>query len=590
MNRSQLYFLLLLLTAAIGKPCGADPVKSAVFLIQNKGGGIIGVSFTPGAKTMEPKIVRPPEETYSLPAIVDLETLDAGGFQLAVNGAVIPIGNVKLPYSFWPLLGESKKFALTPNGGGGWFISKNHMVSRGDRPALIFPTFDEKRTLSGVKYDARGKRLAILFEDGGAVLCSNSDYMLFDRLQLTNDAALDIEFYQDGFYVLTRKSKVYYLTNKEAVLSPDAPDLGEGLACDLELSPFGKGYYILSVFGDIHACGGAPAVETAPLGIDAAIDLEWIPGDKIPRWYPPGWNTEVGFQTPFISLDPEGPPKNISLFIREAENLSWFFAEIRYDPKIVKISLESIRNGSWWQNSADDAQVHASFDTPGSLTLQSSAPFPLYEGPSGGGELLRFSISPAGNISPSTASLELANFFFRAASPGNPVQQPAKIAAPSCLIRLAPVQPKLNLVWIADGMEKNPAQYAVKPGDAIRVDIAVEDGGRLCNVLFDFHFSKEILAFLGMTIGGAWSREISVIPQFGLPFQANAEGGLMRQKISAALPGACMDEKDALVSLFFVAQKYGEAKVQLTSMEAQGHRGENLELIIVNRELPFSCR
>ena len=93
-----------------------------------------------------------------------------------------------------------------------------------------------------------------------------------------------------------------------------------------------------------------------------------------------------------------------------------------------------------------------------------------------------------------------------------------------------------------------------------------------------------------MTIGGVWSREIPVTPQFGLPSQANAEGSLTRQKISAALPGACTDEKDALVSLFFVAQNYGEAKVQLTLIEAQGHREENLELIIGNRELPFFCR
>ncbi len=586
LNSFYLYPIVFLLSL-LSLPIQAAQEHGATFLIQNRWGGIIGIALSKDLETSEVEIVRPPGDSNETPPILDLELAGEGGYQITGNGRVLPIGNVQLPDSFWSPLENCKGFALTKTGTGGWFFTRNRLVGRGHRPDLVFPVFDEKKEISDIEFDSTRQQLVILFENGEITVCTRKNIESYPPIELEEDHALDIEFSPTGFYVLTHASKVYHVTKQEVEKIPFSIELGEGVSRDLELSPFGKGFYILTAYGDIYAFDGAPEIDTMPLTLDIAVDLEWIIKEDIPRWFPPGWDTEISFKSDTVALDPEGPPKMISLHIKNAENLSWFRTELHFDPKLITIDLSKVRAGVWWENNARDAPVAASLDVPnGNLTLQSAARFFAFDGASGSGELVRFPITPAGDTSSATTTLELNYGYFRVASPGNETPQKANVGISSCTVRIAPVNPVFDVSWsVTKPRSATQSLEIVQPGDIIQVALEVEEGSRIQEVNFDYRFSRETLNFLGITLGKAWNPEIPTLHTFTIPQRANEQEVVENQTIIAEQAGACRDEKSHLVLLFFEVKNEGIIEVEFPSLQVKGHRGQELEMEIQNQKI-----
>ncbi len=559
----------------------------SVFLIQNKDGGIIGLSYSQSTKELNTDLVRPPSSEFNNPAIADLELVKGGGFQLAVSGALTPLGSLQYPTEFWRPLGACDHFALTPSGTGGWFVVNDHIITR-NTPPLVFPSFNSGEKIVDVEYDKISNRLVLLFENGEIVTCLSNSYQSINHLKLKNESAIDFELNSEGFMILTNKPSVYHVTSATAECIQEIPDLSGELVCDLELSPFGEGYYLLSVFGDLHAFGNAPEIKTTPLGIPVAIDFEWMEGNTIPRWYPPGWNTTVSLLPPEVSLDPQGASKSLSINIENAENLSSFIAEIRYDPKYITVDLEGVQSGSWWEHTAREARVAASLDNKnGRLFLRSTSTFLPFEGSSGEGELLRFPIAANQSVTHVTTTVEMIEFDFGVATPGNMFFKPAPVKISSSTVWIAPIQPAFGLDWEMERKTRPGESSVLQIGDIIRIDMMIENGSRIAGITFDFSFSRETMNFLGMTLGDVWEKAKTIVPQFDFPSIANEKGGLTNQRIFTMQAGACRDAPGTMIHLFFAITDSGKHWFDVPLFQAQGHWKENLETLIQNKKLSF---
>ncbi|MFB3789014.1 MAG: hypothetical protein ACE15F_21860 [bacterium] len=560
--------------------------QGMVFLIQSKWGGIAGISLNANQEASTPVAVRPNPENVAYP-IIDLEVVPGGGYQLTANGRVLPLGDAKMPYTSWGSIRGARGLAIAPEVPGGWIAAANYIKKIGSPPPLVFPSFDQGSPIADLEYDLRRQQLAVIHENGALSLCGRREYTAFQPIQLENDTAIDLETAPPGFYVLTRKGKVYEVTQNQAVLIHDDPDLGEGLVCDLEVPPDGHGFYLLDVFGVIHAFGGAPPVLTSePLAPLEAVDLEIIPGDVIPRWDPPGLHTRVSFHPEVILLDPEGPRKPISIDIQNAEQLTGFYAQLEYDPGAVTLEPGL---GSWWERSMRGAPIDISVDPQGgSFSLRGGGAFFPYEGVNGGGELVKLMASPVKGVTAAVTVLKLTEFYFRDASLES-VDRPAQVVN-SCTVVITPVQPQLDLAWSIDEATRTIEERTVKPGEVIRADIVVENGSRIRSFEFGFRFPNVFLKFLGMTPGAAWRDDARVLPRFDLPSLANRQGGLERQWIEAEQAGACQDQADAIVSLFFAVTSYGEGDICLTEFSGLDDADRSLDITAGNRSLRVVCQ
>ena len=576
-----LWFCVLCAVSAIA----AEPPKAAVFLIQDVWGGIIGLSLRSDGILSEPELVRPMMGTQAFPVFIDLRVDATGGYQLTLFGAIVPIGGAKLAFFYWTPMGEAKSFALVPGGVGGWIASENYITSLGRPPQLVFPPFH--RTIMDLEYNAPEQKLTVLQEDGTIALCRRLMYEILDRLQLKEEKAIDVEEGPDAFYVLTQGANIYRVTADQADPVPNPPKVKPGTARSLKRSPFGKGFYLLDAFGVIHAWGGAPAVPNEPMSVEAAVALEIIPTDTIPHWYPSGWNTEAALTPREITLDPEAPPKNLSLMIQGAENLSGFSAEIRYDPKVLTMAPDKIEVGEWWGKNVREAQVAASSEK-GLIGLQGGGAFFPYNGATGNGELAKIPVASVKGIDRATTTLEISNFYFRDASPGN-LYQPGRIVD-AATIFIRPSQPRLKLAWRIEGATHSTKELVVKPGAIVQADLLAEEGSRISEIEFGFRFSSNLLKFLGMSPGDAWRKDSFHQPIFSIPSLINREGGAENQSIKAETAGACEDELGAIVSYFFTVTARGEGTMMAQSIRIRDGANQELDFRLDNSELSFASR
>ncbi len=575
MIRSILYFFIVMLLLQ-GSLCFAlEPLINTTFLIQDVWGGIIGITLSPDGTPSEPGIVRP--MTSEFPKFLGLEAFTDGAYQLMSNGYVLPIGNTKLPLFFWMPTRDPKDFTMLPGNQGGW-LSAGKIIKKVGRypPNLVLPPIN--RAINDLEYDPLRNRLILLFEDGEIAISTESAFQMISTLELTEDTGIQITFnpkQSNEFYVLTENAKVYHVTPDQAVLFPDIPSGLEGLARDIEYSLTGTGFYLLDGFGTIHACGGAQRVPTEPFTNNIAIDLEIIASGNIPQWYPTGWNTKVQLVPQTLSLDPGGYAKTMSVVIQEAENLSWFSTELRYDPALVTIPLEGIRNGEWWERVMNGSQVAASVEPKsGLIQLKGGSVFSPFEGPSGNGELVRLEVKTANPVSIATTTIDINHFYFADASPLNQYSTAEIVHSATIIIR--PSRPRLFVQWSREG--KEITNSPVKPGDVIRVELMVEDGSRIHEIVYGFRFQRDMMKFLGMVNGSAWKSEIPVWSEFDLPSQANQEEGLSMQTIRASTSRACTDKPGSLVILFFAVTGQGQGTITFDSIEIRNEEGNVMEL------------
>lgn len=560
--------------------------RGMVFLIQSKRGGITGLSLNANLESSPPVVVRPNPENVAY-TVVDLETVPQGGYQLTANGRVLPLGAAKMPYTAWGTIRDARGLAMAPDIPGGWIAAENYIKKIGRPPQLVFPAFYQGGPIADLEYDERGQQLVVVHENGVISLCGRREYAMFNPIPIEDGRAIDIEAAPLGYYVLTEKGKVFEVNQNQAVLVHDDPDLGEGLVCDLEVPPDGIGFYLLDVFGVIHAFSGAPPVLTSePLASPEAMDLEIVPGDSIPRWDPPGLHTQVAFRPDMIMLDPEGPHKAISLDIQYAEQLTGFYAQLQYDADIITLEPNL---GSWWERSMRGAPIDISMDPhDGFFSLRGGGSFSPYEGVNGGGELVKLMASPVKGVTSAVTVLKLTEFYFRDASLES-VDRAARIVN-ACTVVITPIQPRLELAWHTGEQEHLTEEWTVKPGEVIRADIVVENGSRIRTFEFGFQFPNDFLRFLGMTPGEVWRDDVPVVPRFDLPSRANQQGRLEGQRIEAEEAGACLDRADALVSLFFAVTSYGQGEIRLTNPRGMDDDGQELGIATDNLVLPVVCR
>jgi len=340
--------IALIVLLHVNRHAGAVPVGGKTFLIQEKGGRITGISLSSDWIPSPAVTVRPSLETME--PVIDLEANPQGGYQLFSNGKILPIGIAKLPYAAWASIANAGGFAMAERSLGGWIAAGTYLKTIGRPPQLIFPSFEDNGFITDIEFDASQPRLAVVSEDGTIAVCTSKEVIRFDPPPLNDDLAIDLEISPDGFYILTRKGKIYHRTRSTVSEYPGVPDLAD-LAVDMELSPYNPAaFYILDVFGVIHACGETPRIDRTPLNRPNAVDLEIITRNTAPEWYPPGRHTAVRLQPELLRIDPEGPPKHFSIEIEKAEQLTSFVTQIRYDPN--RLTIQPDRSGSWWGESA----------------------------------------------------------------------------------------------------------------------------------------------------------------------------------------------------------------------------------------------
>ncbi len=553
------------------------------FLIQDRWGVIVGLSIDETGAVQEPEIVRGMTESPRNPQIVDLETLSNGGYQLTSEGVLVPLGEAKIPRSFWTPLSQSTKFAMDPEGKGMWIATADHLKIRGKPPQVVLPpSLHHGKQVTDLEYDKKNNRLLVLFEDGHISICYASTIDQVNTLTLDDDQAIDIEMTEKGFLVLTKQARLFYVNSETASPIPNLPELGEGLVRDIELSPFGVGFYLLDAFGVIHACQGAVEIQTEPLLQDAAIDLEILPLSHPPKWYPTGRNTKVRLEPDELLLDPIGPSRKMSLRIDEAENISGYIAELHYDPQLIRIESSEVQVGQWWESAIQGAMVQANIDyEEGVLFLAGGGSILPYDGATGSGEIARIAVSAATKTHFATTTVELTSFHIREVFPGD--QYRAAEVVNSATISIQPIQPKIEAIW----QNENHSQQIkkTKPGEIIRLDLLVENGSRIKEIGFDLLFTKERITFLGMSLGDAWNREISLDTHFSIPSQANKDGQLKNQRIQADVAGACDDEKGSVVVLFFAVRDTGKAEIAFKNLQATDDQGRNLEIKFIRESL-----
>ncbi len=548
-----------------------------VFLIQNKWGGIHGISLDAAQKPSSPAMVRPNMDTLQYPMIIDLDAFPNGGYQLTAMGTIIPIGNTRLPYAAWAPIRDATAFVMLPDDGGGWISAGNSIKTIGRPPILSLPVLDRKTTIADLEYDPQRKRLAILSRDGKITICEEEKSRSIGSIPLKKDSAIDLEFSPEGFWILTERGKVFSWKQDKVEELSHIPDLGKGLACDLEAALNGTGFYILDLFGVIHACAGAAQVPTEPLTKPVAVDLEIVPGDLLPQWNPPGLHTRMGWGTESILLDPQGPSKPVSLIVDRAENMTVIWTQIRFDPQYILLDPNSVRVGEWWDQGLRDARINPIVDLQkGIMTLQGSGVHFPYEGASGSGEFARFAVASVAGVTEATTVLQVVEFYYRDAYQGN-IDHTCPIIN-SCTVSIAPIQPILDLSWAQSGEWLSNSHRIVKSGEIIQADIRVESGSRMNSFEFGIQFTPHSLVFLGMTPGSVWRPDVPIQTVFDIPSRANEKGILEGQKIETQQVGACLDEKGSIVSLFFSVVSLEPGEFRLTGFSGKDLKGNRLNI------------
>ncbi|MBN2327587.1 MAG: hypothetical protein JXR73_10575 [Candidatus Omnitrophica bacterium] len=536
--------------------------NGVIFLIQNKWGGIHGVSLDSNGAPSSPSMVRSTVDNARYPMVIDLDAYPEGGFQLTVFGQIIPIGSARLPYAAWAPIRDATALTMASGHGGGWIAAGGGIKKIGNPPPLILSSLDPEEVIADMEFDPQAERLAVLTRKGTISLCTALESKVLGVIPLKKDQAIDIEFAPDGFWILTELGNVYHWNSDGVSSLQNLPDLGKGLACDLERSLTGDGFYILDIFGVIHACAGAPPVPTEPLTQPAAVDLEILPGEELPRWDPPGLNTRVGWGISSVLLDPQGPPKPVSLIVEKAEYMTLFLAQIHYDPNLIEIDPYSVRVGAWWNEGLRVSRINPVVDAKnGVLTLQGSGDYFPYEGATGDGELARFAVAPVQGVTEAVAVLDVQEFTFRDSYQGN--LDHACPVINSCTVHIAPIQPRLDFAVKKDDVWISGETFPAKPGEIVQADVLIENGSRIVTFEFGFQFTREKLRFLGMTPGGVWRPDYEIKTIFEIPSMANRRGQLERQRLEASQVGACRDWKNSIVTLFFAVNSPGQAIVQL---------------------------
>lgn len=564
---------------------GYSEPEGMIFLIQNKWGGIHGVALNAGLKPTSPAMVRPDVVNLQNPLIIDLNAFADGGYQLTNGGKILPIGAAKLPYAAWTPISNAAAMAMMRGGEGGWIAADNVVKKIGTPPPLVIPTLDKGETIADIEYDSQ-QRLAVLTRKGKIVLCDLQEAKTLGSITLKKDRAIKIEFAPEGFWILTESGKVYLWTAGKNSLVKNLPELGTGTACDMEASLTSKGFYILDLFGVIHPCAGAPPVPTEPLTQPAAVNLEIIAGNELPRWDPPGLNTQIGWGTESVVLDPEGPSKPVALVVDKAEHMTVFLAQIHYDPAVVSVDPNSVRVGAWWDKGLRVARINPVVEQKnGVLKLQGSGDYFPYEGAMGGGELAHFSIAPVKGVTEATTRLEIREFFFRDA-----YQSDVDHACPiinTCTAHIAPIQPRLDIVWKKEREWIGPNWDNVKSGEILQADIRIENGGRVGYFAFGFEFDAAAMRFLGMTPGAVWRPDIEIHTQFDVPSVANSRGKLENQILETKESTACSDQKDSIVSLFFAVNSSGKGNVRIGEIRAKNLEGNPIDIRIEGNSVTY---
>lgn len=561
--------------------------EGMIFLIQNKWGGIHGISLNAELKPSSPAMVRPDVVNLQNPLIIDLNAFSDGGYQLTNGGKILPIGNARLPYAAWTPVRNAVALAMTHGEEGGWIAVDNTVKKIGNPLQLVLPTLDTNESISDIEYDPHQQRLAVLTRKGKIVLCNLQESKTVGTISLKKDRAIRIAFAPDGFWILTESGKVYLWNEGKASQNKDVPALGSGNACDLETPRTGKGFYILDIFGVIHACAGAPAVPTEPLTQPAAVDLEIIPGTTLPRWDPPGLHTKIGWETDSLNLDPEGPSKSISLIVDQAEHMTVFLAQVYFDPAILTVDPSAVRVGAWWDKGLRVARINPVVDQKnGILKLQGSGDYFPYEGATGGGELAHFAIAPIKGVTEAVSVLEIREFFFRDAYQSDVDHACAIIN--SCTVHIAPIQPRLNFAWKKGAEWIGSELKPVKSGEIVQADILIENGSRIGFFEFGFQFTNSFLRFLGMTPGTVWRPDAEVKTRFDIPSRANQPGKLEKQTLEVTVPGACDDQKKSIVSLFFAVTAPGKGQIQLEGVQSRNIEGTIIDIKTEGNTVSFT--
>ncbi|MGC9329765.1 MAG: hypothetical protein ACP5I1_19175, partial [Candidatus Hinthialibacter sp.] len=217
--------------------------NGAVFLIQNKWGGIHGVSIDSNGAPSSPSMVRSTVDNARYPIVIDLDAYPEGGFQLTTFGQIIPIGSARLPYAAWAPIRDATALTMASGHGGGWIAAGGRIKKIGNPPPLILPSAAPGDTIADMEYDPEAEQLAVLTRKGEISICSALESIDLGVIPLKKDQAFDIEFAPDGFWILTELGDVYHWNKEKISPVQNLPDLGKGIACDLEKSLIGDGFY-----------------------------------------------------------------------------------------------------------------------------------------------------------------------------------------------------------------------------------------------------------------------------------------------------------------------------------------------------------
>ncbi len=505
---------------------------------------------------------------------IDFEVNDLGGYQLTQDGALLPMGQAPPLQIALNAKFNAAALSITPNSAGGWIAVDDYIKRIGRQPELVlYRGLNQGKLLVDIEYDSAKRRMAILFEDGSLVVCSQQAPLVFPQVRSGEDQPVDIEFYDDKLVVLTQRGTVYRVDQTTSKVDQSAPTLSNSGAVDLEFSPFGDGYYVLDNFGVIHACGGAPAIETERLERPDAVDLEWISSDEPPRWYPTGWSTQVDLDPDMIRLDPEGQSKYLSLRINGAENMRRFVAELRFDPALLMIEPNRVSIGPWWSRSINTPNITASVDEDdqGLLRLHATGSATIVGGANGGGVAAVVPVAPAPGVKSSTATVSIDQFFFEDAALSYPYRLNTETAP--TLIQFQSMAPLLGLEWTM----QTPAESGFPTvGSVIRVDLFVQHGGRVQTAVFDMKFDNQSLRLLGVTPGEVWAPYVPLDVQLATPSLANPAGEINNQTIQALESGACQDARLSLITMFFEVQQPGRATVAIKNLNLYDEKKEAL--------------
>lgn len=524
------------------------PILAKPFLIlQDESGGITGMNISYNINEIESFPVRPPLNNPVI-RIIDFEMTQNGGCQLFSDGSLFPVGNAQL-FSGSFQKDQAVALALFSTENGGWIASSSYLRPVGYTPNLALPSF--QYPIRDIEYDSNRSRLCVLLSNGDIAFCTTKSFEWLKVLHLPREEAIDFELRNSEIYVLTNAGNVFHFTDR--MDQSNTPKLMDGLQdiensnfIDLELMP-NTGFLLLDKQGLVHSFDGAPRFPTITLSV---VDMEIMEADESPFWFPPGWYTTVSIQPEIIKLDPQGPEKNIDIWINNAENLASFSTEIQYDPSKIKLN-QKVLPGKWWQQNMRYQNLSTQIfpERTGVLVIHGSGSVSPYQGANGSGELVKLQISAVDRIQRGSTEIHIHDFSFRNASPVNPLISAEVASNPTIII--APSEPKVSLAWVVDDSPITKTDITLNTGELCQTDILVTEGSRISECRFSLSFSQEHLRFLGMTKGNAWYAQETVDALFPLPSTQPQNGILHDIVLSAHHTGSCRDEPGTLVSILF---------------------------------------